>query len=309
MKSKKAVRNILVIERIVVFAAVAIALALPLVVAAARQPDPDRDQSEPRDLSPRGFPNDSEYADTARPTPASPDAPTSTDDRPPEIPVEPPVVSSAHDRIAGATSGIIGGVHDFSRLSGRFADACSACHVPHVQAVRPIARLRRPEPLPDTSPTGRAGLSRAMPGGGAGLDPPSPAGPGVLELYRIEGQRQVFQPGKYMPGPTSLICLSCHNGTVATSTMSTGHALLSGERFGLDLSDDFTFRDHPIGVPYPNDPREYHPQSFVEKKGIPLPDGRLECISCHDPHDQQRIDAMLVMSNRRSALCLTCHKK
>jgi predicted CXXCH cytochrome family protein len=42
---------------------------------------------------------------------------------------------------------------------------------------------------------------------------------------------------------------------------------------------------------------------------VRLPDGRVECVSCHDPHNQSGTQAMLAVSNRRSALCLTCHVK
>ncbi|MBN4058944.1 cytochrome c3 family protein [bacterium AH-315-J04] len=40
-----------------------------------------------------------------------------------------------------------------------------------------------------------------------------------------------------------------------------------------------------------------------------MPNGRVECTSCHDPHNQSGAPYMLVKSNARSALCLTCHKK
>jgi predicted CXXCH cytochrome family protein len=128
-------------------------------------------------------------------------------------------------------------------------------------------------------------------------------------MFRIGGQRRVFQPDRYMPGPTSLLCLGCHDGTIATSTMGTSHALLAGIREGFRVPDGFVWRDHPIGVLYPQGRLDYHPQAFVEKQGIRLPEGRMECISCHDPHNTCDIDALLVMSNRRSALCLTCHIK
>jgi len=35
----------------------------------------------------------------------------------------------------------------------------------------------------------------------------------------------------------------------------------------------------------------------------------VECVSCHDPHNAAGFEKMLVMSNRRSALCLACHEK
>jgi predicted CXXCH cytochrome family protein len=67
---------------------------------------------------------------------------------------------------------------------------------------------------------------------------------------------------------------------------------------------------HPIGIAYPiADPR-YHPVASLSAPDsrIPLPDGRVQCISCHDPHNTGRHPAMLVRSNRGSGLCLSCHR-
>ena len=178
-------------------------------------------------------------------------------------------------------TGVLGSAHDFSGLGGGPTDACIACHVPHVQAVRPTTQ---PSTESSTQP--------------------------ALEMYRIEGQRRIFVPDRYMPGPTSLLCLGCHDGTIATSTISSSHALLAGVREGFSVPERFVWRDHPIGVRYPAQGRDYRPESFVTAGGrIVLPDGRIECISCHDPHNRSGIKGMLVMSNRKSALCLTCHIK
>ncbi len=183
----------------------------------------------------------------------------------------------AQQSIARATRGVAGSKHDFSALSGKVSDACGACHVPHVQAVRPADR------------DGNQAL---------------------LELYRIAGQREVFEPDRFMPGASSLICLSCHNGVVAQSTVGTAHAILAGAREGYAVPDGWAARDHPIGVPYPAQAKGYRSLARVQAGGvIRLPEGRLECISCHDPHNAAGVDKMLVMSNQRSALCLACHEK
>ncbi len=58
-----------------------------------------------------------------------------------------------------------------------------------------------------------------------------------------------------------------------------------------------------------DEPTEYHPASFGEARGLPLPEGRVECISCHDPHNEAGLPFLLWTSNRRSSLCLTCHIK
>jgi predicted CXXCH cytochrome family protein len=180
-------------------------------------------------------------------------------------------------RIASAARGVAGSKHDFSLLTGRPADLCTACHVPHVQTA---------QAQPDQEESF------------------------ALAFYRVGGQREVLVPDRYMPGPTSLICLSCHNGTVAASTVASSHVLLAGRREGFDAADGFATRDHPIGVEYPAHAKGYRSRSEVAGAGkIVLPEGRIECISCHDPHNQSGVEKMLVQSNRRSALCLACHVK
>lgn len=182
---------------------------------------------------------------------------------------------------AGYAETTRGGPHDFPELDRAAGSACSACHIPHVQQVRTTTQ---PADDDDVEAT--------------------------VELFRIQGQRQTFEPGRYTPGPTSLVCLGCHDGTVATSTIGSAHAMLAGVREGFSVPDGFVWRDHPIGVPYPTGNREYRPLSFVTSEGkVRLPEGRIECISCHDPHDSAGVPKMLVMSNRRSALCLACHVK
>lgn len=171
--------------------------------------------------------------------------------------------------------GVVGGPHDFSNYGG---SACDACHIPHIQALRPVAATQ-----PATQPS--------------------------VELFRIPGQTPVFVPGMFTPGPTSLICLGCHDGTLATSTVGSAHALLAGLREGFEVPEGYVWRDHPIGIPYPIAPHEYRPSVFVEKQRIRLPEGRVECISCHDPHNQAGHDHLLWVSNRKSALCLSCHLK
>lgn len=174
-----------------------------------------------------------------------------------------------------AASGVIGSKHDFSARTGRVSDACGACHVPHLQAVKPTQR------------DGNQSL---------------------LELFRIGNQRDVPQPSRGAPGASSLICLSCHNGTVASSTIGTAHAMVAAHRDGFVLGD-FAVRDHPIGISYPSTAKGYHPVARVRNLGLRLPDDRVECISCHDPHNARGIPKMLAMSNQRSALCLACHDK
>jgi predicted CXXCH cytochrome family protein len=128
------------------------------------------------------------------------------------------------------------------------------------------------------------------------------------------------------PGETSLLCLSCHDGTVAvdafgdtpTSTFTLDAS--STAYVGQDLSND-----HPIGFAYDTalstaDPGLYDPSStdagVSERPGnidVALlfgpGDDQMECASCHDPHAAAGVANFLRKDNAASALCLTCHDK
>jgi predicted CXXCH cytochrome family protein len=107
------------------------------------------------------------------------------------------------------------------------------------------------------------------------------------------------------------MCLRCHDGTVAKETI----AGVSRARF-INKQNPGLFdavhggTDHPVGIEYPLFKKGYRPVTSVVAKGtVVLPQGRVECISCHDPHNTAGAAHMLVTANTRSALCLTCHKK
>ncbi|MBI2218931.1 MAG: hypothetical protein HYU51_16720 [Candidatus Rokubacteria bacterium] len=123
-------------------------------------------------------------------------------------------------------------------------------------------------------------------------------------------------PGQ--PTGASLLCLSCHDGTIALGdvlsrtspvVMARGVTTMpSGPgRLGTDLSDD-----HPVSFVYS--------ASLAATRGdlvnpaaltgwIRLDaSGQLQCTTCHDPHDDT-YGKFLVVSNQASALCQTCHVK
>lgn len=113
------------------------------------------------------------------------------------------------------------------------------------------------------------------------------------------------------PGPASLACLSCHDGTVAGSRAGNG---TRHESLGIDLSDD-----HPIGFVY-DSARAASDRGLHDPEAQPsglggtiaqdmLVDGRVECTSCHGQHHGGDAGPMLLKSNSGSALCLTCHAK
>lgn len=142
------------------------------------------------------------------------------------------------------------------------------------------------------------------------------------------------------PGPSSLLCLSCHDGTLAVDlvvnrplygigTTTTRHGAMTTA--GTDswvncgtfchkpggawhdgtlnyLYTDLS-NDHPVGIVYPNSPKlASAPPGGKFANGVRLVDNRVECVSCHNPHDPA-IPPFLVTSDENSALCYTCHVK
>jgi predicted CXXCH cytochrome family protein len=139
-----------------------------------------------------------------------------------------------------------------------------------------------------------------------------------------------IQPGSY-----SLACLTCHDDAGASSAVnytdthklrsdansstpsspncSKCHAGGSGPSglnphfiIGPDLRDD-----HPISMSYPTNLPEFFnlpPDFSAGWTDVKLYSGKVECGSCHDPHDATR-GMFLRKSNTGSALCTTCHRK
>jgi predicted CXXCH cytochrome family protein len=123
-------------------------------------------------------------------------------------------------------------------------------------------------------------------------------------------------PGQ--PTGASLLCLSCHDGTIAlgdvlSRTTRIGMAggvttLPAGtSNLGTDLSDD-----HPISFAYTatlaaSRGELANPATLTGKVKLDA-GGQLQCTSCHDPHDDTN-GKFLVIPNQASALCQTCHLK
>lgn len=124
------------------------------------------------------------------------------------------------------------------------------------------------------------------------------------------------KPGQ--PTGSSRLCLSCHDGTIALNSYagsSGGGALVymptdvvptRNPNLTTDLSDD-----HPISFYYSaaliaqsqlNNPAALPPTVRLDA------DGMLQCSSCHDPHDDE-FGNFLVIDNKLpgSPLCVACH--
>ena len=119
------------------------------------------------------------------------------------------------------------------------------------------------------------------------------------------------------PDGSSLLCLSCHDGTIALgnvlsrstpilmtggiTTMPSGNTNLT-----KDISDD-----HPISFVYTStlvtiDGQLKNPSSLTGP--VTLENQKMQCISCHDPHKNIFGD-FLAATNEYSVLCQYCHNR
>ena len=137
------------------------------------------------------------------------------------------------------------------------------------------------------------------------------------------------------PDGVSMLCLSCHDGTVAVDSFggNTGTNFVTGNAAvgaGGNLDDD-----HPISILYnaalaTTDPGLFNPETTnvtIGDTAGPNPRQRtgtitnvmlfantVQCSSCHDVHNTYTVagsngDPLLKVSRAGSALCLTCHNK
>ncbi len=167
-------------------------------------------------------------------------------------------------------SGLIGSKHDFTEGGKEGRNMCLPCHTPHV--------AEPPVPLLDRRPS---------------VVPP-------LEPYRR---------GRIELNGWSLLCLGCHDGTTAPDVYTTAHATTVADQLGNSRLGTAGLRSHPVGIVYPAGDKHFNPRSVVEGAGLPLPGGRIQCGTCHDAHNTYNYAGMLKVSNERSRLCLTCHRR
>ena len=192
---------------------------------------------------------------------------------------------------------IVGSAHDFSNRGwiNPFGEICVFCHTPHNADTTVIG-----------APLWNHELTTA-----------------TYTLYdspTFDGAATIIQPGG-----VSILCLSCHDGTVAIDSYGTnpGTTFISGAALiGTDLSND-----HPISFDYTtalalDDGSLHDPMSTTVTIGegdktkvgtiaeVMLFADQLQCASCHDVHNTFTADdPLLRITNVGSALCLTCHNK
>ena len=189
--------------------------------------------------------------------------------------------------LAGFTygQGIVGTGHDFSAETWSGGEICIVCHTPH-NAGSSVANA----PLWNHAETVAA-----------------------YTLYSTTTLNATVE----QPDGISKLCLSCHDGTVALDSFggATGGTNITGDALmGTDLSND-----HPISFTYNTalataDGELFDPSIATTSLGGTIDNdllsvGQMECSSCHDVHNSNDNDYLLVIANTGSALCLTCHDK
>ena len=166
-------------------------------------------------------------------------------------------------------SGLIGSKHDFTEAGKNGRDLCLPCHTPHLASAAP-PRLDR-----------RATTTQPLrPFEGVGIE--------------LSGW--------------SLLCLGCHDGVTARDVYSSAHAMAATGQMANSRLALAGLRSHPVGVRFPAAAEWYNPAAAVETAGLLLPGGRIQCTTCHNPHNTHRHRGLLRISNERSRLCLTCHR-
>lgn len=177
---------------------------------------------------------------------------------------------------AGLFAVITGSAHDFSGNAWSGGEICVPCHTPH-----------NADTTVSLSPLWNHELT--------------------TESFTVYTGVDIDATDLDQPNGDSLLCLSCHDGSVALDSFggSTGtNFIAAAGNVGTDLSDD-----HPISFTYDatlvtNDGElNAPPAAYLD--GL----SRVQCSSCHDVHNTSNIASLLRISNAGSALCLTCHNK
>jgi predicted CXXCH cytochrome family protein len=131
------------------------------------------------------------------------------------------------------------------------------------------------------------------------------------------------------PGSNSLLCLSCHDGTIAVNQYGNVDQLSSSQSTGSTMmapsyligKDKYLGNHHPIGFNYDNvqsgdteirsaDAAMLTPTTFVRDHLFGSGNAMMECATCHSVHNKDNTgETLLWRSDQNSELCLTCHDK
>ena len=204
--------------------------------------------------------------------------------------------------MAGAASaqGIAGSKHDFSTTGGStvnlgYGSPCLACHVPHPKGATSTYGLLWNRPDHTTT---------------------------AWQMYDTASLSPLNQ-GTTAPTGQDLLCLSCHDGTIA---MSDSGGATPGVSFistvtptntnitsaALNVSQDLR-NDHPVSISYTVTVAAKAAEYNAAPTGVKLfNDGAqdmVRCASCHNPHDGTGGTTGKFLRVPAASLCTACHIK
>ena len=221
---------------------------------------------------------------------------------------------------AGTTpaSGILGSAHDLGddNLDGKGDQrVCVYCHTPHYSQAPTVGGNL------DYSPLWNKDLSTIV----------------SWQLYDNgqdpTGGRHALNANLQIPTSVSLLCLSCHDGSVALNAYGNDQSNpLNNYQYAgggpnsnitdyapskvIGLGGDLSVH-HPVEFDYEEvalaDP-EIAPSSATMIADLQIKDllagNTMTCASCHDVHNTQSVEDMFVwQTNVRSEFCFVCHLK
>ena len=120
-------------------------------------------------------------------------------------------------------------------------------------------------------------------------------------LREINGRVFFGADGHIVEVPSiTTYCLCCHDGTTAPPRLGQADQARGNRKQYKGMPGL-----HPVEVHYPTGDRGFRATEELPSAMI-MTGGRVTCVTCHrlDSEDHE-----LVVSNQRSALCLTCHRK
>jgi predicted CXXCH cytochrome family protein len=203
---------------------------------------------------------------------------------------------------------VVGSAHDLSTAGSAGGQICVFCHTPHNAGDPALPLWSRATPSTVYTPYNNVDFSQVVAGA---------------------------------PGAVSLACLSCHDGSLAVGYVANGafastdavtgnltptakgsaDAILGtvgsgsialGDAMNIGQAGDLT-KTHPIGITYPvADTVNFKlPSTFAKNAKLFAGGTKVECASCHEPHNQGAAEPhfFLRSTNNGSALCITCHNK
>lgn len=185
------------------------------------------------------------------------------------------VIAYASTASAGS---IVGSKHDLSALTG---ETCGVCHAPHSDPALAIDDA----PLANHKVTGS-----------------------TFTLYASGTLDATVQ----QPGGTDVLCLSCHDGTVAIDSYgglnpTSTNMIPAAALIGTDLGND-----HPTSFDYGDvtgQTAEFQPTPGalpLFSNTAPASTTFVRCATCHNVHDPATAP---FLRTTKSALCTSCHIK